>query len=53
MKFSDYVTDGAGRFFVFGGCVESEFGHCVNDSALDWFEAIRDMGQRPVQNDIH
>ncbi len=53
MKLAQYVTDGTCRFLVFRGSQQTEFRHRIDDAALHRFQAITDMRQRAVENDVH
>ena len=53
MKFSDYVSDGTGRFFRFSRRSEAKLTHCEYDSTLDGLKTVTDVWQRPVENNVH
>ena len=51
--FADDVADGARGFFVFGLVRKAELAHGVDDAALHGFEAVADMWQGAVEDDVH
>ena len=51
--FADDVADGARGFFVFGLVRKAELAHGVDDAALHGFEAVADMRQGAVEDDVH
>ena len=53
MELADNVTDGARGLRILGVCPEAQLVHGVNDAALHGFQAIADMRQCPVIDDIH
>ena len=53
MELADDVTDGARRLLVLACGEQPKFAHCVDDPALDRLQSVPDVGQRPVENDVH
>ena len=53
MEFTQHVTHGAGGFLVLGGGFQAQFGHGVHDAALHRFQAVADVRQRAVEDDVH
>ena len=51
--FAQHVTHGPGGFLVLGQCRQAQFGHGIDDSPLYGLEAITDMRQCTVENDVH
>ncbi len=53
MVFTQHVADGTGGFLKLGGSIQSQFGHRIDDAALNGLQAIPDKRQRPVHDDVH
>ena len=53
VELADHIPHGAGGFLELGGGAQAQFGHGVNDAPLHGLQAIADVGQGPVQDDIH
>ena len=53
MVFTQHVTNGTGGFLELGGGVQPQFGHRIDDAALNRLQAIPDKRQRPVHDDVH
>ena len=51
--FAEHVADGTSGFLVLGIGRQPEFGHGVDDTPLHRFQAIADVRQGPVENDVH
>ncbi len=51
--FTQHVTDGTRRFFVLGIGLQSQLGHGVDDAPLHRLQAVADIGQGAVQDDVH
>jgi hypothetical protein len=45
MKFADDIADNARAFLEAGRRVQSQFPHCVEEAAMDWFQTVADVGQ--------
>ena len=53
MEFSQHIPHGARRFLMLGTGRQPKLRHRINNAPLDRFQAVPDVGQRPVQNDVH
>ena len=53
VKFTQHIPDRACGFFVLGTGRQAKFGHRVNNPALHRFEAVTNMRQGAIKNDIH
>ena len=53
MVFTQHVADGTGGFLKLGGSIQPQFGHRIDDAALNGLQAIPDKRQRPVHDDVH
>ena len=53
VKLADHIAHGARRFFEFGRGLEAEFRHRVDDPALHRLQAVADMRQGAVEDDVH
>ena len=53
MEFADDIADGARGFLVLRAGGESQLAHGVHDTALYRLQAIAQMRQRSIQNDVH
>ena len=51
--FAKHVADGTSGFLVLGIGRQPEFGHGVDDTPLHRFQAVPDVRQGPVENDVH
>ncbi len=53
MEFTQYITDGTSRFLEFGTCLEAQIRHGINNTPLHRFEAVTDMRQGAIENNVH
>ncbi|CSR96721.1 Uncharacterised protein [Shigella sonnei] len=53
MVFTQYVTDGTGRFFKFGAGIQAQFRHRIHNAALNRFQTITNKRQRTVHDHVH
>ena len=53
VKFTQHVAHGARGLLVFRGGFQSQLGHGIDNSPLNRFQAIADIGKCPVKNDVH
>ena len=53
VKLAQDIAHRPGGFFIFGRGLQPQFGHGVDNPALHRLEAIADMGQGPIQDDVH
>ncbi len=53
MELAQHVTDGARRFLELGACRQAQFGHGIDDAPLHRLEAITDVRQGAVEDDVH
>lgn len=53
MVLTEYVTHGTGRLLVLGEGGEPQLAHGIDDAPLHGLEAVADMGQGPVHDDVH
>jgi hypothetical protein len=53
MVFTQNISHGAGRFLMLGTRRQPKFGHRVDNTTLYWFQAITDMRQRTIEDDVH
>ncbi len=53
MKLAENVAHGARRLLVLGAGVEAELRHGVDDTPLHRLQTIADVGQCPIENDVH
>ena len=52
MELAEDVAHGTCRFLELGGRVEPELRHRVDDAPLHRFQAVADVRQGPVENDV-
>ena len=53
MVVTEHVTYGARRLGVLGVGAEADLAHGVDDPPLDRLQAVGDVWQRPVVDDVH
>ena len=53
MVFAQHIPHGTGGLLVLGGGRQSQFRHGVDDTPLHRFKTVTDMGQGPVEDDVH
>ena len=53
VEFTQHIAHGTGGFLVLGLRREPQLGHGIDDSTLDGFEPVANVGQSPIQNDVH
>ena len=53
VEFTEHVTDGTRRFLVLGVSVQAQLAHGVNNTPLYGLEAVADMRQGPIHDDVH
>ena len=53
VELAEYVTDGTRRLLVLGVCVQAQLAHGVDNTPLYRLEAVADMRQGPVHDDVH
>ncbi len=53
MELAQHVTHGAGGFLELGGGGEPQLRHGVDDAPLDRLQAVSDVGQGAVEDDVH
>src|SRR5690606_7483831 len=50
---ADDVADRPRGLLVLGAGIQAQLAHRVDDAALDRLQAVADVGQRPVEDDVH
>ena len=50
---TQHVAHGTGGLLVLGSGFQAQLAHGVNNTPLNRFEAVTDIGQRPVENHVH
>ena len=50
---TQHVTHGTGRLFVLGRVFQAEFAHGVHDTSLNRLQAVTDVRQGTIENDVH
>jgi hypothetical protein len=53
VKFADDIADGTRGFLVLGVRLEAELAHRVDDAALHGLQAVRDIRQGAIEDDVH
>ena len=53
VELAEYVADGAGGLLELGRRREPKLGHGIEDAPLHGLEAVADVGQGAVQDDVH
>ncbi len=53
VELAEHVADGARGLLVLGVGVQAEFAHGIDDAPLYRLEAVADMRQRAIQDDVH
>ena len=53
MIFADDIANCPRRLFGFLPCRQSEFAHRINNAALYGLQAVADLRQRAVEDDVH
>ena len=51
--FAEHVTDGARALLVFGGRLQAQLAHRIDDAALHGLQTVLDMRQRAVEHHVH